>query len=640
MRNDDSDMTEPRAVPFLRRLARDRSGNTFAIVAASIAPLLAMIGGGIDMGRSYLSQARLQQACDSGVLAARKRLGSAIVTDGQVPSTVVDVGNRFFELNFRDGAYGTRNRTFQMALEENYAISGIAQVDVPTTIMALFGNKNMPLKVECEANLNFSNTDVMFVLDTTGSMNDTNPGDSVSRIDAMRQVVRDFHAQLEGSKTPGTRIRYGFVPYSTNVNVGRLLRDDWVVNEWTYQSRVWKPDPASIYTQTDWMNWTYKSGSSTDKLVDSYKATWVPGSGEYSSGSYQCKRPNPANTATYDDTLLSTRSEPYAGPPEGTKVTEHYKRVVNGKEYSTSLSGDTCNVNERTHDALVLEFDKVSYPKSRGTWLYKPVVKDVSKWRSESNGCMEERSTYEIYSMSEPVDFDRALDLNIDMVPIAGNPDTQWRPMYPNVIWERKIQNENANNFSVAEVEFGGNYFRPADYPGLVACPTPARKLAEMNAGQVDSYLASLRVQGQTYHDIGMIWGGRLISPTGIFADENADVNNRPTTRHLIFLTDGQTQPMGKAYTSYGVEPLDNRRWTDRPDPLLDRTIEMRFAIACEEVKNKNVTVWVVGFGTAMNDVMVRCAGDGHHFTANNADDLKNAFKQIAKSLAELRVSR
>ena len=39
--------------------------------AFSLIPILAMIGGGIDMGRGYLSQSRLQQACDAGVLAGR-----------------------------------------------------------------------------------------------------------------------------------------------------------------------------------------------------------------------------------------------------------------------------------------------------------------------------------------------------------------------------------------------------------------------------------------------------------------------------------------------------------------------------------------------------------------------------------------
>jgi hypothetical protein len=78
----------------------------------------------------------------------------------------------------------------------------------------------------------------MMVLDATGSMRDTNPGDSAPKIDELRWVVMSFYTQLEAAKTAGTRIRYGFVPYSTNVNVGYLLHSDWMVDNWTYQSRV------------------------------------------------------------------------------------------------------------------------------------------------------------------------------------------------------------------------------------------------------------------------------------------------------------------------------------------------------------------------------------------------------------------
>ncbi|MBV1916457.1 MAG: VWA domain-containing protein [Sphingomonadaceae bacterium] len=647
----------------LRRLVHDRAGNTIALIAASTAPLLALVGGGIDMSRSYLSQARLQQACDAGVLAARKKLGSSVVTDGIVPVTVVDVGNRFFNLNYRDGAYGTAGRTFTMGLEDDYAISGEAHVDVPTTIMAIFGTKKMSVNVNCEAALGFSDTDVMFVLDTTGSMDSKNPGDSLTRIQALRDVVKSFHAQLEGSKAPNTRIRYGFVPYSVNVNVGHLLEDDWVVDEWTYQSREQIILPGETKTKTKWENWVYISGGYTDSIVNSYPATFVPGSttttpnpnsnyGEGSSGNststtttqdrYVCKRPSPRDTLDSEYDVLSTTEEPYAGPPEGTRTTVHMSGVYNGRDHWTSLSGQTCEVFSREYNDFTMEFDKISYPASTSetSWMYKPVTMDVSNWRSETDGCIEERDSYEIYSMDDTVDFSRALDLNIDAVPIAGSPSTQWRPMYPDVIWARALMNGSANNFKVEPIEYDRDYFHPADHSSLVACPVAARKLAEMNTGEVSTYMESLSPEGQTYHDIGMIWGGRLLSPTGIFESENADQTGKTTTRHLIFLTDGHTQPLDISYTSYGLEPIDQRRWTLRPDPLLDRTIEMRFGIACREVKKRNITVWVVGFGTSMNDIMKQCAGDGHWFQAEDSAELAETFNKIAKSMGELRVSR
>lgn len=175
---------------FLSRLRRDIAGNTLALLAAGLFPLLALVGGGIDMGRNYLAQTRLQQACDAGTLAARKKLGTQVVIDGNVPADVVTIGNRFFNLNYRSGAYSTTDRSFQMTLQPDYAIKGNASVTVPTTIMQVFGYDKLDLSVECEAQLTFANTDVMFVLDTTGSMALPNPGDAKNRI----SVLRDFEA--------------------------------------------------------------------------------------------------------------------------------------------------------------------------------------------------------------------------------------------------------------------------------------------------------------------------------------------------------------------------------------------------------------------------------------------------------------
>ena len=504
---------------FFGRLARDVAGNTLAIVAASIAPILAMVGGGIDMGRSYLAESRLQQACDAGVLAARKKLGSAAVVTGQVPTDVSEVGERFFNITYRVGAYGTENRQFTMALESDYSISGTATADVPTTIMGIFGFTNVAVAAECQARLNFSNTDVMMVLDTTGSMAQTNPGDTVSRITALKSTVTAFFSQIEASRTPGTRVRYGFVPYSTNVNVGALLKDDWVVKDWSYQSRIVNP---------------------------------------------------------------------------------------------LGLTG--------------------------GLFTYRPVARNVADWRTASNGCIEERKTYEITDYDN-VDLGRAMDLDIDRVPTLGNTDSQWRPMYPLLVYNRAIRWNGWGGFSSAAVTTSTQYLNPG-LAGYAACPPRATKLQSFSLASLTSYLSSLRPRGSTYHDIGMIWGGRLLSPTGIFADENADQPGKPTSRNLIFLTDGETAPLDISYASYGVEPLDRKRWSPGSARSLTQTVEARFTFACKEVRKKNITIWLIAFGTGLNPVLSDCAGPGRTFEASDSAKLSQAFDDIAKSIGDLRVSR
>lgn len=624
----------------LRRLARDRAGNTLAIVAAAVLPLLGLIGGGIDMGRSYLSQSRLQQACDAGVLAARKKLGSSAAVDGMVPDDVADTGERFFNINFRDGSYGSAERTFTMTLEDDYSISGIATVDVPTTIMRVFGTENVPIEVECEARLNFSNTDVMMVLDTTGSMKETLSGDTVPKIAALRTVVKAFYDQLQASKAPGTRIRYGFVPYSVNVNVGYLLKSGWMVDEWVYQGRE-----------------AYGTGEMALLPVYSESSTTV--SGSYVIDAIFTAASCPSDTAS--KTLLSFKTTPKE---------QTWRYQLDGTTYScVQLKPSKFQVTPTRYANYVYDFKRTqtgTVLKEVEAWKYRPMAFDVSFIKDKDpdkpvkggkinvkmsgtpdhpnqvsayfRGCVEERSTYEILDYDN-VDLSQALDLDIDLVPSADDPDTQWRPIFNEISWLRSLKWSGGGSFTPAEASSSDDFVN-AWQGGYSACPTEARKLDEIAEGELDKYLASLVPAGNTYHDIGMIWGGRLLSPTGLFAEENADLEGSATSRHLIFLTDGETAPRDVTYGAYGIEPLDQRRWSPASADTLTQVVEKRFTVACNEVKKRNITVWVVGFGTKMTDMLKTCAGEGHWFQANDASELSEVFNSIAKSMGDLRISR
>ena len=650
------------ALTWIKSLLRDRAGNTLAMIAAALFPLLALLGGGIDMGRSYLSQSRLQQACDAGVLAARKRLGSQVVVTGIIPADVADTGNRFFNINFQDGSYGTKSRAFQMTLEPNYAISGVASVEVPTTIMTLFGYTQVDVNVECSAKLNFSNTDIMFVLDTTGSMAETNPGDAKPKIDVMRDVVEGFHSELEGSKTPGTRVRYGFVPYSTNVNVGPLLDPDWMVTQWKYQSRNQIAVGSHTGTTTYDRSWAFVSGDkSAPNPTSTYTATWhppvnwsnpgsttidahenvvvVPPSSGTTPGYYSCDNANPAGTVSYSDTPGTEVTEPFAGPPAGTRTIVPHTLIINGSEYGTTLSGDKCTVNSVTYTDYNLTFERVTDPTETTDfkWYYAQLSKDVSNWSNEYNGCVEERSTYEITDYSN-VDLSKALDLDLDLVPTSDDA-TKWRPMYPDLIYARSLKWDGTGSFTKPPQTTSDDYIMPKAL-GTAGCPAAARKLDTMSAAQVSSYLANLYPTGATYHDIGMIWGGRLLSPTGLFSSENQNALGEPTSRNLIFLTDGHTQTLDVSYGAYGLEPLDQRRWSQSSSLSLNDVVEKRFGVACSEVKKRNITVWVIGFGTTLNPVMTDCAGPGHFFEAQDAAQLSDVFSKIATQMGDLRISK
>src|SRR3954468_21509988 len=88
---------------FLARLRSNESGNTLAIMAAALIPMIGMVGSAVDISRAYLVKVRLQQACDAGVLAARRTMtGSSIAADTNAKNQATN----FFKINLKNGAYG------------------------------------------------------------------------------------------------------------------------------------------------------------------------------------------------------------------------------------------------------------------------------------------------------------------------------------------------------------------------------------------------------------------------------------------------------------------------------------------------------------------------------------------------------
>lgn len=630
----------------LHRLSRDTSGNTLALMAAALLPMLGIVGGAVDMSRAYLASSRLQQACDAGVLAARKRLGTVADDSEQVSGEAAEIGQRFFNLNFRDASYGTEDRRFQMQLADDSTVTGEASVTVPTAVMTVFGFEAIPVSVSCEATMSVQNLDVMMVLDVTGSMRHTNAGDSMSRLESLKQVIRDFYRQVDAATAGGSVIRYGFVPYSTHVNVGHLLQDEWVADVWEYETRVWKgayDTPAADVWED---NVVVLGGTSTDwTTISDYPATISTGTTEDLGDSYACTGTTPAGTLSRTDTVTATRTVKHT-TPKATETIEDISRLENGTDYRTRLVGRTCEVQQRVTSNYRTTLERHTYLAAEGQkiWYYTNWDMDTTSWRTDRPGCMEERQTYMIEDYDN-VDLDKALDLDIDLVPQPGKPETQWGPHWPEIVWTRQLYPNGSGAMTEKHIRIADDYAQTGLWWMSHCTSAKARKLAPISETELESYLATLYPQGATYHDIGMLWGARLISPTGLFASENADDPDRgPIARNLIFLTDGQTEPYDVASGAYGLEPLrkekrENKRWLPSSSLSLKQHVEERFKFICKEVKKRNITVWVIAFGTEANDAMVECAGEGRYFEAANADELGEAFRTIAGSFGDLRIT-
>lgn len=656
---------------FLSRLRKDSSGNTIALVAAALIPLTAMIGGGVDVARIYMTKTRLQQACDAGSLAGRKVMGSGTWTTSGA-SSAQSQAESYFNANFTEGTYGSYDVEVDYSEDEG-TVTGEATATLPLVIMHMFSEDQKQLTVTCDAALDLSNTDIMFVLDTTGSMDwcvdgrDACNSGAGSRIVALREAVLAFHDALSPTVSEDSQLRYGFVPYSSSVNVGKILyqaNPQWLKSAATYQSRVW-----TVGTREEATAWgtpvvdrdsssprNQRTGSWVDQSVYaaatsrnscnglSSPADSAPSAvGDPDIDNYD----SDVNTSTGVKTVTYTETQAYRQYQYRYRWQSN-KCWLQRREYTYDIETDVTEVSQPTAWQTV--------PTNTSYWAYGPTTYNVSSYietinggdavstntgsngsavSSTWNGCIEERQTVSESTFS-PISAD-SYDLDLNMVPTSDDA-TKWTPAWGNISYKR--QNITSQNVSTSN-QTSPTYSRASHY-----CPHEAMKLGAYDRDEVEDYVDSLVAVGSTYHDMGMIWGGRLLSPTGLFASENAFTpSGDMISRHLIFMTDGELAPSTSLYGLYGIEYLDRRVTGAAGTGVQFNRHEDRFLAICQAVRNMNVTIWIVGLGTDLSDAMYECAGEtaetsSHVFESDSADELVENFRRIAGDIAALRLER
>lgn len=621
---------------FLVRLARDRGGNTLAMMAIALIPITALGGSAVDTARVYIVKNRLQQACDSGVLAGRKFMDESSGHElGQIATTQAKA---FFASNVANGWLGVTNIQFNPRRTDQNRVAGDARVTVPMTVMRMFAAPDVTLTVTCEARFDIADTDIMFVLDTTGSMAckpnqsmahcqtgmthsytrpgsataDTTPGyagstgDAVdeaqgSRIAALRTAVVDFFDTMDNAKQPTTRVRYGFIPYAVTVNAGAAIR-------------AMSPD--------------YLAGSNgagdaapyqTRHITAEVEQSRTEGSGRRNyCNQFQPGR-SPAAELTFDSNGEAIRRE----------------RIWNADKSACT----TTTVN------LIPRWTYERYDIDVSTFVSAASARNPTRVASTSNswlGCIEEPDSST--SGSQRFDINNLPpNLNPDLKPTGRD---RWIPVWPEVAYQRW---RNRTPYlqtvtTVGERNTGNNTSVKwlGDNIGYAPCGKPIQRLASLSRQQVEDYVNAedFSPYGGTAHDTGMLWATRLLARDGIFASDNRAEGSRERPKQVIvFLTDGEMEPSGDGYGLYGMESWDRR--IAAGDPGLKPYHNARFSALCDKAKAMGIDVWTVALGMATTSELKSCASSSDQALATTSGTgLSDMFRRIAKAVAMLRISQ
>ncbi len=629
---------------FIRQLHRNQSGNVMYLTAGLLMPIFAVIGAGVDLGQAYMAKTRLQQACDAGVLAGRRAMA-----DGTYSDAAQTAANNMFEFNFPDDLYDSTGVNFSSEQRGASEVTATATATVNTMMMRMFGKETIGITVNCTARLEVSNADIMFVLDTTGSMLETNSGDSVNKITALRTEVMNFFDTVAAAQSDTSILRFGVVPYSSNVNVGTALinaNPDWVSNTTSEHSRTatWVTTSSSG-PSTSWSDVSgFSSWANTGVTISGKNSSTCPATvrnPEYVNGSIvsgpttntSTSGTNPRTTTTTVDTNYNATKYRYRW--SSSRCREQRATGVRRERVTSSVT------QTLTYHHMLRSFDVSAYKLAGGT-ITEALGSNGANVTASWNGCIIERDTSPFDDASDPPS--DAYDLDIDLVP--NSEETRWHAAIRDFAFPRTSSPSSSQSSSPSTMDTTSDipsYGSSSNVSnGWSACPSPVMKLTPMtsaNRSTLQTYVNNLVAVGGTYHDVGMVWGARLASPTGLFASENATATNgMAISRHIIFMTDGQMAPNPGIFGFQGEEYLDGRVGSTNTTELTARH-NKRFLAACDAAKSRNITVWVVSFGTSLSDNMRACASGDRAFQANNSAQLRQQFQAIASQITRLRLS-
>lgn len=183
-----------------KRFARDRSGNFALSFAVLGIPVLMAAGLAVDYINLTREKRDLQNASDSAALA--------IAREGKLTQAEAEaLAHKLVAAN-----YPARAANVMVQLNENQ-VEVNAVIAEPISFGGVFGISTADVSANSVATYASARYEIVFVLDTTGSM-------AGGKLSSMQSAVIGMIDDMAALKLPLGQIKFGVVPYAGFVNVG------------------------------------------------------------------------------------------------------------------------------------------------------------------------------------------------------------------------------------------------------------------------------------------------------------------------------------------------------------------------------------------------------------------------------------
>ncbi|MEQ8300002.1 MAG: pilus assembly protein TadG-related protein [Hyphomonas sp.] len=206
---------------------------------------------------------------------------------------------------------------------------------------------------------------------------------------------------------------------------------------------------------------------------------------------------------------------------------------------------------------------------------------------------------------------------------IAGNP-----------LWNWNSSTNNKRNGS-NEIEYGGaNSSSGAFNVTPTSCENSAPLTLTEDKAVLNAYVDDLHAGGGTAGHLGIAWGWYLISPNW----------------NSLWPTLSHPWPWDEPDTAKAIILMTDGEFNQTHPSVSDSSIELAMEF-CDAMKAEpyNVQIYTVGFQVPNNvattpggkTILDYCATDASHaFEPSNGEELTDAYREIAQSISDLRLTR
>lgn len=595
---------------ILRSFGRDKRGNVAMMWGLMGTALVGLVGLTVDFTRAQMLRTQLQNAADGAVLVA-ERSAALSPTDREAAAQA------YFAAEMGDLA---PQATMTLAALDGGGHRADAYMPMDVSLAGLIRNEPWTVHVSSEAERGGVHIEVAMALDTTGSMGWAMADLRAAATDLVNIVVRDEQAPFTS--------RVALAPYSNSVNVGGLAA----------QARG-AITPGRNMTNATWAN------SPARNITGATRANPVVitsnGHGFNNGDRVWIRNVNGM-------TQINNRVFTVANRTGNT----FQLQGVNGSGYNNYSSNGTVTRCEATNCEVVVEANNHGF--NTNDFVFISGVNGMTQINSAAN------TAWQVTRMSAD-----KFSLNTSVGP-NYNAYTSSGTAFCTLQGCEYFRFNNANNGAVrvfrvstcVSERTGAERYTDAApttaFVGLVypsagnGCTSAQVMPLTDDRNALIARINSMNAGGSTAGHIGQAWAWYLLAPNFSYMYPGASTprgyTNSETVKIAVLMTDGfYNTPYCNGVIARdagaGSGSAADHINCDAPngDPFTQADN------LCDAMKDRSIVIYTVAFSDD-NDVRQNlrdCATTpGHAFTADDTDELREAFRAIGENIALLRLTR